>query len=127
MQTDDKYNELGQHMFNIIDTAKNLRPDLNVVFLFHPEDSTDPQGIVDRRIKTVGKLLADKYTPEASFGTLLHTTVNFDKDGKPEYMFVTNRTPEYPAKSPWGAFESLTIPNDLQLVLDTLNKYYKEK
>lgn len=51
-------------MFEITNAAKELRDDLNVVFMFH-EDLQLVDGFMPvRKIKTVGKMLDDKFTPE---------------------------------------------------------------
>lgn len=122
---DNRFTEIGQHMFNIIDASKKLRDDLNIIFTFHPDTDTDILGNKKTRIKTIGKLLENAYTPEASFTVVLYTQVAFDKDGKSTYQFVTNKTQECPAKSPEGMFESLTIDNDLKLVTEAIKSYYK--
>ena len=120
----NKFSEIGQHMFNIIDLCKKLRSDLNIIFTFHPEVETDILGRTNKKIKTVGKMLDNSYTLEGSFTVVLYTQVTFDKDGQPSYQFVTNRTPDFPAKSPEGMFESLAIENDLKTVLDKVEEYY---
>jgi hypothetical protein len=120
----NKFSEIGQHMFHIIDTAKNMRDDLFIFFLFHPETETDYLGNKNVSIKTVGKMLSNSYSPEASFTTVLYTKVDFDKEGTPSYNFVTNRTPSLPAKSPQGMFDSTLIPNDLNYVVTETIKYY---
>lgn len=62
--SDNKFSEIGQHMFEITNAAKELRDDLNVVFMFH-EDLQLVDGFMPvRKIKTVGKMLDDKFTPE---------------------------------------------------------------
>jgi hypothetical protein len=53
--------------------------------------------------------------------------VEEDKDGIPKYNFVTNRFRNYPAKSPLGMFEETLIPNDLQLVCNTIDAYYQDE
>jgi hypothetical protein len=54
----------------------------------------------------------------------LYTLVEEKKEGVAEYSFVTNRFKKYPAKSPAGMFAETKIPNNLQLVVDTLTEYY---
>lgn len=120
-----RFTEIGQHMFNIIDTSKKLRNDLNVIFTFHPDTDTDLNGEKRTRIKTIGRLLENSYTPEATFTIVLYTQVTFDKDGSPQYHFVTNKTLNCPAKSPEGMFDSLTIDNDMNEVLKKVKEYYK--
>jgi len=124
VENDNKFSEIGKHMFSIIDTAKQLRDDLNIIFLFHPDIQIDENGQSTKKIKTIGKLLDEKYTPEASFSTLLYTEVTFEKDGSPKYSFITNRTQTCPAKSAEGMFESTRIENDLQKVITTMREYY---
>jgi hypothetical protein len=55
---------------------------------------------------------------------VLYTNVEESKDGNIQYGFLTNRFKKIPAKSPDGMFNELKIPNDLQLVVNTLNEYY---
>lgn len=122
-----KFSEIGQHMFNLLNTAKNLRNDLNVIFTFHMDKTIDSMtGEKDIKIKTIGKMLDQNYEPAASFTTLLYSTVEFDKDGKASYHFITNRTFAFPAKSPDGLFESIKIDNDLQYVIEKTREYYNE-
>lgn len=119
-----KFSDIGSHMFQIMNTAKSLRDDLNVVFMFH-EDLALVEGFTPiKKIKTIGKLLDDKFTPEAIFTIMLWTKVSFDKEGAASYKFITNRTPNYPAKSPKGMFDSLEIDNDLEKVLAKIKEYY---
>lgn len=120
-----KFSEIGQHMFNIIDSSKKLRDDLKIVFTFHPETETDLLGQTRTKIKTIGKLLDNSYTLEASLPIVLYTEVSFDKDGAPIYQFVTNRTQTCPAKSPEGMFDNLKIENNLKTVIDAIDQYYK--
>lgn len=119
-----KFAEIGDHMFQVTNTAKNLREDLNVVFMFHEDlqlvDGFAPQ----RKIKTIGKMLEDKFTPEALFTVLLYTNVEKNKD-KVSYNFVTNQWGDIPAKSPLGMFKDIQVDNDLAKVISTINKYYE--
>lgn len=52
-----KFSEIGQHMFNIIDSSKKLRDDLKIIFTFHPEVDTDLLGQSSKKIKTIGECL----------------------------------------------------------------------
>jgi len=55
----------------------------------------------------------------------LYTLVEEQKDGTASYNFITNRFRKMPAKSPAGMFADLKIPNNLQIVVDSVNEYYK--
>ena len=121
----NKFSEIGQHMFEIINTAKNLRNDLTVTFIFHEQlDLIDGQ-FPQRSIKTIGRMLSEKFEPEAAFSVVLYTKVSFDEAGTAKYEFVTNKTMDFPAKSPMGMFDSITVPNDLSQVLKQINQYYE--
>ena len=49
-----KYSDIGQHMYLVLNTAKSLRDDLTIVFLFH-DDIDSAEGMKSRKkIKTVG-------------------------------------------------------------------------
>lgn len=120
-----KFSEIGQHMFNVVDTAKKLRSDLNVVFTFHDEFvDTGMDSTPLRKIKTVGKLLDNSWTLEGLFTVLLYTKVEYDKDGEPSYHFITNHQPNIPSKTPKGMFEDIKIDNDLQYVIKKVTEYY---
>lgn len=85
-----KFADIGSHMFEVVHTAKNLREGLNVIFMFH-EDVQIVDGFQpERKIKTIGKMLDDKFTPEALFTVLLYSHVETTKDGA-QYKFVTNK------------------------------------
>ena len=54
----------------------------------------------------------------------LYTFVEDNKDGSASYNFLTNRFRKFPAKTPDGMFKDIKIPNNLQLVADTIDAYY---
>lgn len=121
----DKFNQIGAHMFNIINTAKDLRDDLNVIFMWHSENVFSDGVIVDKNIATVGNMIDKYFKPKALFTTLLFTNVDFDKKTESAtYQFVTNKTRKYPAKSPRDMFTELYIPNDMTKVLESIEAYY---
>ena len=126
----NKFTDIGKHMQEILETAKNLKQDLNIVFMFHDDDDYNDKTKVGKKVKTIGSLLDDKYDPLAIVSIALFTNVSFDKEGKASYEFITNRTLVnnliIPAKSPEGMFEK-KIPNDLKLVFDKVHEYYGEK
>jgi len=122
----NKFTDIGQHFQMILETATTLRDDLNVVFMFHEDKEMVDGYLPQRKIKTIGRMLDDKYDPQAVFTTVLYTHVEQNKDNKAEYKFVTNRTKDYPAKSPEGMFDNLYIDNDLSQILEKVNSYYND-
>ena len=123
-----KFTEIGTHMQQIISQAKEMREDLNVVFMFHEEDDISDKVKVGKKIRTIGQMLEDKYNPIATVSVALFTDVSFSKEGEAKYGFITNRTQRgsivIPAKSPEGMFPEAIIPNDLNVVFTKMNEYY---
>lgn len=127
----NKFTDIGKHMQEILETAKNLKQDLNIVFMFHDDDDYNDKTKIGKKVKTIGSLLDDKYDPLAIVSIALFTNVTFDKSGKASYEFITNRTLInniiIPAKSPDGMFPEGKVPNDLKLVFEQIHEYYGDK
>lgn len=122
----DKFTQIASHFYIILKKAMVMRPDLNIVFMIHSEnvgDALNPQY----KMKTVGKMLDTTITLEGLFTYVIFTRKRLDDDDKPVYEFVTNYDGTNTAKTPAGCFESLTIPNNLQLVVDAIYKYNNEE
>lgn len=119
-----KFSLMAKDMVDLFRTARQLRDDITVFYLTHPEAVEDGGEIVGYKIKTAGKLIDNQVLLEGLLTVCLYTYVEENKDGTATYNFITNRYRKFPAKSPDGMFPELKIPNDLQLVVDTLNQYY---
>lgn len=111
----------------IISSAKKSRSDLNIVFNWHVDDVVSGSAIIAKKIKTIGRMLDDKYNPAAMFSIVLFTNVDFDRKGTPVYGYITNMAKIdgtiIPAKSPEGMFEP-KIENDLKQVITSARKYF---
>jgi len=116
-----KFTDIAINFYNILSTGMKLRDDLFVVYLAHGEDVNTPDGI-KTKIKTVGKLIDEKITPEGLFTVVLMTKVEKDETGIKHY-FVTQSDGTNPAKSPSEMFDTLLIPNDLALVKEAMYNY----
>lgn len=119
-----KFSIMARDMAELFSVARDLREDLTTFYFTHPETIEDGGEIIGYKIKTAGKLLDNQIALEGLFTICLYTHVDENKDGSVTYSFVTNRFKKYPAKSPDGMFDSIKIPNNLQLVIDTVNNYY---
>jgi len=119
-----KFSVMARDMVDLFRTARQLRDDITVFYLTHPETIEDGGEIIGYKIKTAGKLIDNQVLLEGLLTICLYTNVEETKDGGATYTFVTNRYKKMPAKSPDGMFAETKIPNDLQLVVDTLNEYY---
>ncbi len=120
-----KFSLMAQDMVNLFKEARKLREDMIVFYLTHLETIEDDGSIVGYKIKTAGKLIDNQVLLEGLLTVCLYTNVEEKKDGTAEYSFLTNRYKKFPAKSPNGMFDEIKIPNNLQIVVDKINEYYK--
>ena len=112
----DKWTDLAQCIWGLLDQAHKLRDDLTVILVCHSQTQKEDDGYTFTRIKTSGKKL-DKLCIESKLTTVLHAEA---KDG--EYIFRT-RARNSTCKTPMGAFESEEIPNDMAAVLKALEEF----
>lgn len=112
----DKFTEIAQNYWDLIQEIRRLPEDVIVYFLTHIE--RDANG--NEKAKTIGKLLDEKITLEGMFTVVLKTNV---KDGV--YSFSTQNSGYDTVKSPMGLFDSTMIPNDLKLVDNAIRNYYE--
>lgn len=120
-----KFSIMARDMVALFQEARRLRDDLKVFYFTHPETIEEGGEIVGYKIKTAGKLIDNQILLEGLLTVCLYTFVEENKDGSVTYNFVTNRFRKFPAKSPDGMFTDIKIPNNLQLVADTVDEYYK--
>jgi hypothetical protein len=119
-----KFTDIAKHMWDVIQAAQNLRPDIKVFILSHDEMMSETYP-PKRKIKTIGKLLDEKITLEGLFTIVLFTDVSKGKENEGiQYRFITNSDGTTTAKSPKGMFPELLIPNDLAYVTSMIDKYY---
>ena len=114
----DKWQDLAQSIYDIVDYALTMRDDLTVIFVAHPQTDHDDNGFMFTRIKTSGRKL-DKITLESKFGTvLLAKTV----DGRHVFETQANLST---AKTPFGAFgeDEKEIDNDIAEVIKRLEEF----
>lgn len=116
----DKWVDLAQCMWDIVDMAYLLRDDLTVVFIAHTQTDRDDNGYLFTRIKTSGKKL-DKICLESKFTTVLIAKC---LDGK--YIFETHAN-NSTAKTPLGLYDEPTIENDISKVIEDLEKFESEE
>lgn len=114
----DKWIDLAQAVYSLIDESAQLRDDLVVCWIFWAEVQEDERGEGRFiRFQTSGRKL-QKITLEAKFPTVL--LVKQNEDG--EFVFET-QSRQSAAKTPMGMFENLHIPNDLQPVIERIKEY----
>jgi hypothetical protein len=112
----DKFTEIAKHAWELFNVANTLPDDVRVYLMSHTQ--TNEQG--DIKLKTIGKMLDEKITPEGLFTIVLRTVVT-DKD----YFFSTRNNGHDTVKSPIGLFDSERVPNDLAVIDAQISTYYE--
>ena len=112
----DKYNEMGNNFFNLINGIKNIEGGKTVYLIMH--EDTDDEGNV--KPKTIGKLLDDKVNIQGMFTICLRSM--FDNGN---YIFRLKTNGQDCVKTPIGLFEEEQMENDLKLVDDKIREYYE--
>lgn len=110
-----KYADMAVHFRDLVHMInKDLPDDVIVYFLHHTQIEAD--GSI--KAKTIGKMIDDKLTLEGCFDIVLLGA----RDGD-EYVIKTKGEHGTPVKTPYGMFDTATIPNDLQLVNDAIRRF----
>lgn len=109
----DKWMDLAQSVWDIIDDSLLLREDLTIIILFHIQKDEETGFI---RIKTNGRK-TEKNNIDSKFNVLF---LSKEVDGK--YYFETNAN-NSTARTPLDAFEDKLIENDIVKVLEALKDY----
>lgn len=112
----DKWQDMAYSVYQLISIANSMRDDLTVIFIIHSQTERDDSGLTWTRAKTSGKKL-DKITIESKFSTVL-----LAKAVGGNYLFET-RSNNSTTKTPMGAFEEDSIPNDITEVLKALEEF----
>lgn len=111
----DKFTEIGRHAWEVITALSNLPEDVRVYVLSHTQE--DDNGRV--KMKTIGKMLDEKITPEGLFTIVLRSGTS---DG--HFYFATRNNGSDTTKAPIGLFDDDRIDNDLVAVDAAIVDYY---
>lgn len=112
-KTYDKWVDLSQSVYSIVDYSNKMRDDLTVILIGHTQTSDDGFTCM----LTNGRKL-NKICLESKMTTVLIAKVN--ENG--EYIFET-KAKNSTAKTPRGAFDTDEIPNDVTLVIKALKDF----
>lgn len=111
------YNSIGDRFWNLIEAIRAEPSNARVYLMMH-EDMNDFGQV---KPKTIGKLIDEKVCLEGMFTICLRCMIT---DGK--HVFRTQSDGMDVAKSPIGMFEDFEIDNDLNMVDQKIQEYYKE-
>jgi hypothetical protein len=113
-----KYNEIARAAWDILMAASALPDYKRVYILAHTQ--TDDFG--KTKMKTIGKLLDEKITPEGLLTIVMRSQVLNE-----QYIFSTKNNGSDTVKTPIGLFEDAHIDNDLNAVDLAIQQYYDLK
>lgn len=112
--------ELAKTIYDLIRTGLNVRSNLHIIYVFHSETLRGLDGESWTHIKTSGQKL-EKIGIESRFPVVL-LAKSYRDDKGPHYVFETQAL-RSTAKTPNGMFANFEIPNDMALVLETIDSY----
>jgi len=98
------------------------RDNLYIIILHHTDIKED--GSIG--FKSAGKLLDNTIDIPSYFNYVFHGVIEQTEAGA-NYLIQTNRDTIRQAKTPYGLFPILRIPNDLQAILTRINDYKQGK
>lgn len=114
-----RWNQFGADVFqSLFEDAQNLRDDLYIIVLHHTDVKDD--GTIG--FKSPGRLLDNTIDVPSYFVYVLHGVVE-ESDQGASYLIQTNKDTVRQAKTPYGCFTELRVPNDLSQVLDRITKF----
>ena len=112
----DKYNDMANNFFNLINGIKNIQGGKTVYLIMH--EDTDENGNV--KPKTIGKLLDDKVNIQGMFTICIRSMF---ENGK--YIFRLKTNGQDCVKTPFGMFEDEEMENDLKAFDEIVREYYE--
>lgn len=110
-----KYSEIGQHFYSLLETIRKL-PENKIVYLMHHIERSD-DGY--EKAKTVGKMVDNYICVEGCFTIVLKAIAT-----NQGYFFRTRTSGQDAVKAPLGMFDAEEIDNDLVLVDNTIREFY---
>ena len=121
----DKFTQIASNFYSVLKEAMNMRDNLKVCVLTHSENIGDAIN-PSYKIKTIGKMLDNMITLEGLFTYVLFTELVKDVEGNIEHKFITQSDGTTTAKTPMDCFGDFHIDNDLQFVIEQIDKYNEE-
>ena len=112
----DKWMDLAQTIWSLVEIPGELREDLTVILIFHSQTEKTDDGYEEIRIKTNGRK-TEKNNIDSKFNWLLRSV---KQDGR--YMLETT-SHNSTSRTPLEAFTEDFIPNDIMAVIDVMREY----
>lgn len=122
----EKFTVMGKNYYDLIQLAQSLRDDLTVVLISHiVNNGTDIEP--EWRLFTLGKVLNNTVNIDGLFSYIIYSERYIDESSDEiKYRFRTQTNGFDTCRSVEGCFKSKYIEPNLQLVIDTINKFENE-
>lgn len=112
----DKYNQMANNFFELINGIKNVEGGKTVYLIMH-EDTDDNNNV---KPQTIGKLLDEKVNIQGMFTICIRAVF---ENG--QYLFRLKTNGQDCVKTPLGMFENATMENDLKAFDEVVKDYYE--
>lgn len=109
------FRDIGNNFYKLVEAILNKDTDQNIYLFGHIE--LNDKNLV--QLKTAGKTIRDNIAPEGLTNIVLEAVNDMG-----EFVFKV-RSDGTGVKSPIDMFPDNTVDNDLKLVNEAINKYYK--
>lgn len=109
------FRDIGNDFYRLIEAIVSKETDQNIYLFGHIE--LNDKNLV--QLKTAGKTIRDNIAPEGLTNIVLEAVNDLG-----EFVFKV-RSDGMGVKTPIDMFEDDTVPNDLKVVNEAINKYYK--
>ena len=123
-----RYDKIGDQMHELLTSDSLMREDQRLIFMSHSELGEDGRY----KMMTLGKFLNEREKIPGLYTFTLFTKEVIDPEtGRFVFKFVTGMDADdngnrIPARTPYGMFEDLYIPNDMGYVLEKIDAYYEK-
>lgn len=109
------FRDIGNDFYQLVEAITNKDTDQNIYLFGHIE--LNDKNLV--QLKTAGKTIRDNIAPEGLTNIVFESVVDLS-----DFVFRV-KSDGSGVKSPIDMFDTETIPNDLKVVNEKINKYYK--
>lgn len=116
-----KFSDIGGDFTDLLRAADGMRDDMKLIFTSHSENTGDAMN-PHWTLKTVGKMVSEKITPEGLFTYVFYAKVMNEGD-KMSYKLLTNTDGEHVAKTPMDMFSEMYVDNDIAEIIKVIDAY----
>ena len=114
----DVYDKISKEFYQIVQTILNKDTEQNFYLFGHLEDPDSKMNL--KQLKTLGQATRKNNNPEGWTNIVFESLV----DDTDEFVFRV-KTDGKGVKSPMDMFNESEVTNDLKIVNEAINKYYK--